>query len=239
MPDIAYLQIIAFLGGFIQGLTGFGVMLISLPLMAFFIDIKIAIPLIILLGLVINFMLLFQLSGHFEPGKWLPLIVAAFPGIPVGIYVHKSVAQRPLEIIVGVVLIITSANTWLRFRPKKALGRFWATASGFAAGFLAGSIGASGPPVIIYTSLQPWTKLKIKATLVAFFMINGLGVVLFYLFHGFFTVQILQLFGWCLLPLVLGVLAGSLLYGHINDESYRGVVLCLLCLLGILMLLKG
>lgn len=239
MPEIVYLQIIAFMGGFVQGLTGFGVMLLALPLMAFFMDIKTAIPLIVLFGLVINVILIFQLSGHFQVKRWLPLLIASLPGIPVGIYIHKAVSPRPLEIIVGIVLIITSANSWFTFRPKNPLGRIWASAAGFAAGCLAGSIGASGPPVVIYTSLQPWTKSEIKATLVAFFMINGAGVFAFYYFHDFFTTGILQLFGWCSVPLVIGVMTGNLLYGRINDENYRRVVLWILCLLGILMLLKG
>lgn len=239
MPDIVYIQIIAFIGGLVQGLAGFGVMLVALPLMAFFMDIKTAIPLIVLLGLIINTILIFQLSRHFAVKKWLPVLIASFPGIPAGIYIHKTVSQRPLEILVGTVLIITSANTLFRFKPKKPLGGLWAAAAGFAAGCLAGSIGTSGPPVVIYTSLQPWTKSEIKATLVAFFMINGLGVVAFYLFHGFFTAQVLQLFFWCAIPLVLGVAAGSSLYGRINDESYRNAVLWLLCVLGILMLVKG
>lgn len=239
MSEIICLQIIAFIGGLVQGLTGFGVMLVALPLMALFIAIKTAIPLIILLATVINLILIFQLSGYFAFRKWLPMLIASIPGIPVGVYIHKSVSQRPLEILVGTVLIITSANTWLRFRPKKALGNFWAAVSGFAAGCLAGSIGTSGPPVVIFTSLQPWTKSQIKATLVAFFMLNGLGVVCFYLYHGFFTVQVITLFAWCVLPLILGVIAGSSLYGRINDETYRNAVLWLLCLLGVLMLIKG
>ncbi len=239
MSDLVYLQIIAFMGGFVQGLTGFGVMLVALPLMAFFIDIKTAVPLIILLGLVINVMLIYQLAGHFEVKKWLPIVLASLPGIPAGIAIHQSVSQRPLEILVGLVLIITTANAWLHYRPAKPLKRVWAYVSGFLAGCLAGSIGASGPPVIIYTSLQPWSKAEIKSTLVAFFMINGMGVFAFYFFHGFFTPGILQLFGQCVLPLILGVLAGSLLYGRINDRNYRHAVLLLLGVLGLLMLFKG
>jgi len=239
MPDIIFLQLIAFLGGFVQGLTGFGVVLVTLPLMALLIDIKTAIPLIILLGLVINLMLIYQLKGHFELKKWLPILIASYPGIPLGIFIHQTVSQRPLEILVGLVLVLTTANTWLDVRPARPLASLWAWISGFIAGCLAGSIGASGPPVIIYTSLQPWTKSEIKSTLVAFFMINGIGVCAFYFFHGFFTPRIAGLFGWCLLPLAAGVLAGSRLYGRLNDRIYRQAVLVLLGVLGLLMLFKG
>ena len=238
MPEFVYLQVIAFLGGFTQGLAGFGVMLVALPLMALVMDIKTAIPLIILLGLVINLMLIYHLRGHFEVKKWLPLILASYPGIPLGVYVHKTVSPRPLEILVGVVLIVTTINAWARFRPAGALDAVWAPVSGFLAGLLAGSIGASGPPVIIYTSLQPWAKSQIKSTLVAFFMINGIGVFIFYFLNGFFTANILNLFAYCVPPLIAGVLTGAWLYGRINDALYRPAVLCLLGLLGVLMLLK-
>jgi hypothetical protein len=239
MPEIFYLQLIAFLGGLVQGLTGFGVMLVALPLMAFFIDIKTAIPLIVLFGMVINLILIVQLSGHFETRKWLPMLIASIPAIPIGVWLQKTVSQRPLEVLVGIVLIATTANTWLHLRPKNGLGRVWGWATGFCAGLLAGSIGTSGPPVVIYTSLQPWTKSEIKATIVAFFMLNGTGVVIFYLFNGFFTMPILETFAWCALPLILGVAAGNKLYGQINDEIYRNTVIWLLGLLGVLMLLKG
>lgn len=239
MPEVVYIQLIAFLGGFVQGLTGFGVMLVALPLMALLLDIKTAIPLIILLGVVINLMLLRQLRGHFAVKRWLPIIAASYPGIPIGIYIHKTVSQRPLEILVGIVLLVMCANNWFNFRPERPISSLWAPVSGFLAGFLAGSIGASGPPVVIYTSLQPWTKAEIKSTLVAFFMINGIGVFCFYFFHGFFTPRILGLFGWCVLPLMAGVLAGMRLFRRINDRLYRHAVLWLLGLLGILMLCKG
>jgi len=239
MPDLVYLGMIAFVGGLVQGMTGFGVMLVALPLMSLVIDIKTAIPLIIVLGMVINAILVIQLVDHFEKKKWLPLLMASFPGIPVGMYLQLSVSARPLEILVGVVLLLTTATTWVYHQPKKELKSVWAGVSGFFSGCLAGSIGASGPPVIVYTACQPWTKKEVKSTLVAFFMINGIGVFALYCLFGLYTTRILQLFGYCLVPLVIGVFAGSFLYGRVNDTGYRHAVHILLLVLGIMMLVKG
>ncbi len=44
MEVYIYLTIVALLAGFIQGLSGFGSVLLSLPLMALFLDIREAIP---------------------------------------------------------------------------------------------------------------------------------------------------------------------------------------------------
>jgi uncharacterized protein len=239
MPtEIIYLCLIAFLGGFVQGLAGFGVMLFALPLMVLVIDIKSAVPLIILLGLVINVMLLFQLAPFIERKKWMPLWLASLPGIPVGIYVLKTMEPRHLEILLGVVILFTAAAIFISKSPEKELKNIWACTAGFAAGLLGGSIGAPGPPIIVYTSLQPWTKQQVKATMVAFFTLGGAGIVLFYFFSGLITKNVLVSFQYCVFPLVFGVLTGMFLFERINENIYRRIVHLFLFTLGAMMLVK-
>ena len=48
----------------------------------------------------------------------------------------------------------------------------WAYLVGFLSGGLGGTIGANGPPVIIYTSAQPWSNDKIRVTLQGFIAIK-------------------------------------------------------------------
>ena len=104
---------IVFTAGFVQGLTGFGSMMVALPLMVLIVDIKSAIPLIVLLGIVINTMLVFQLARHFERKKWLPLFLSSVPGIFAGIYILKTVETRVLELLLGVVILTTATAMWL------------------------------------------------------------------------------------------------------------------------------
>ncbi len=110
MNEYMRIVLITFLAGFTQGLSGFGSILLSLPIFAIFLDIKTVIPLVALQGLF--------------------------------------------------------------------------SAAGFLAGCLGGALGAAGPPVIVYTSLQPWAKDKIKATLQGFFTASGLVVVFLHALNG-------------------------------------------------------
>jgi uncharacterized membrane protein YfcA len=107
-----------------------------------------------------------------------------------------------------------------------------------AAGCLGGAISASGPPVIIYTSLQPWNKDQIKVTLQGFFVISGIVVVIFQAIGGLVTGMVLWYFLAALPLLLLGTWVGSFLYGRIREETYRSILLILMGLLGLLMLLK-
>lgn len=55
--DTIYMGCIAFAAGLIQGFSGFGVVLVALPLMMLIVDVKIAIPLVLMLGMVVNIIL--------------------------------------------------------------------------------------------------------------------------------------------------------------------------------------
>jgi uncharacterized membrane protein YfcA len=100
-----YLTGIAFLAGFIQGLSGFGSVLLSLPLMVLFLDIREAIPLVNLMGVILSVMLIVQLRTHWDWGKILPLLAGALPGIPIGVYLLKRMDPAHVQIILGLVLV--------------------------------------------------------------------------------------------------------------------------------------
>lgn len=239
MTETIYLCLIAFLGGLIQGMTGFGVMLVALPLMVLIIDIKTAIPLIMMLGLVMNVILICQLARYVQTRKWLPLLMASLPGVPVGVYIIKTVTPQWLELLVGVVVIGTAAATWRQGSSKAELKPYWKWAAGFSSGVLGASIGASGPPVIVYTALQPWSKHQIKATLVTFFCIGGALILALQFFTGLVTMKVAYHFIYCLLPLLAGVFAGVRLFDHIDQNLYKRTIYILLFTLGAMMLFKG
>jgi uncharacterized protein len=239
MDIVIYLCCIAFIGGLVQGLTGFGLALVALPLMGLFIDIKIAIPLLLLLGLVINSTLISQLFKHFDYKKWILLFIFSLPGMPLGIYVLKYVDPKYLELLIGVVVICTSIFSMLNTSSLKELNKFWIAFAGFASGFLGGSIGATGPPIIIFTSLQPWDKEQIKTTMVSYFILTGLGILLFYIFNGLITKQILISFGYCVLPLISGVACGIYIFNRINDLLYKRTINLFLLFLGTMLLAKS
>jgi uncharacterized membrane protein YfcA len=241
LPEVVWLGCIAFLAGLIHGLTGFGAMLVGLPLMVLLMDIKAAVPLILLLGMVINIILVIQLRRHMDAGKVMPLLLSALPGVPIGAWCLKTIAPHWLELLVGIVVLATAAATWHRITPKGAreLKMRWVWMAGFSAGVLGGSIGAPGPPVIIFTSLQPWAKHQIKSIMVAFFTLVCVGIAGVYLFLGLITREVLRDFGYCALPLVFGILIGISMFNRIGDAGYRQTVYFLLVALGIMMLIRG
>ena len=131
---------ILFLAGFTQGLSGFGAILMSLPLLAVFLDIKTVIPLTALAAQAITLIVLFQLKQHLDWKKILPLVVSALPGILVGVYFLKRMEKGVIHWILGITLIVYSLYSLFLRRNESALKERWA----YLFGFLGGCLGA-GP----------------------------------------------------------------------------------------------
>jgi hypothetical protein len=238
MEIYIYLGIVAFCGGVIQGLSGFGSVLLSLPLLAFFLDVKTAIPVVALLAVALTIFLLVQLREHWDWKKVYPLCLGSLPGASAGVWFLTRTDTQYIQWTVGAVLIAYALYSLLLKPAVRFTAPAWAYLFGFMAGCLGGAISASGPPVIIYTSLQPWNKDQIKVTLQGFFLISGIVVVIFQAIGGLVTGMVLWYFLAALPLLLFGTWVGSFLYDRIREETYRSLLLALMGLLGLLMLLK-
>lgn len=233
-----FFHLVLLLGGFTQGFTGFGSALVILPLLTMLTGVKTVVPLVILLGCVINFILLFQVRRHLQWRRVRVLLLACIPGIFCGVFILKTMATGFLELVIGLVLIVFPVWLMLKGAPSRELPVGWAWTAGFLSGILGGSVGAGGPPVIIYTALQPWGKFPIKSTLVGFFLVTSVTAGVVQAGGGLMTGEVLTLFASGLPALVTGVMAGSYLFGRIDSDAYRKTLNVLLILLGVMMVIK-
>jgi len=233
------ISLIAFMAGFIQGLSGFGSVLLSLPLLAIFINIKTVIPLVALYGMVLTIILIIRLWSFIELRKVLPLLVGAVAGIPLGVFFLKKMDTEVIQFIVGLILILFSLYSLFLKPPDRTISERWGPLFGFIGGCLGGAITATGPPVIVYTSLQPWTKNTIKATLQGFFFFSGILVVASHAISGVTTWTVLRFFLVSLPLLIVGTYVGSFFYGKVEEEGYKRIIYSFLVLLGVFMIVKA
>jgi len=134
------------------------------------------------------------------------------------------------------MLIFYSLYSLFLRSSSKDIKEHWAYPFGFFSGCLGGALGASGPPVIVYTSLQTWSKDKIKVTLQGFFLLSGTTVVFFHAINGLTTLTVLRFFLVALPLLITGTYVGSFFYGKIAEERYKRIMLILLAFLGAFMI---
>lgn len=231
--------LIALLAGFIQGLSGFGSVLVALPLLVLLVNFDLAVPLVSLWGMAINTILVVQLRQHLQVKNILPLFIAAIPGIPLGVYVLKNADVRLLEMLLGTVLLVFSWYFVWSGGKTIRLSRNWLYAAGFCSGCLGGGLAMSGPPVIAYSALQPWDKNEIKSTLTGYFFFSGLVIVAAQTISGLMTFAVLTGSLITMPFIILGVFGGSVIYRRLETNHYRQVVVGLITLLGLLSVVKA
>jgi hypothetical protein len=228
--------VILFCGAFTQGLTGFGYALVSIPLLVLFIDIRVAVPLCMLSGLVITAFLSLQLKDHLDWRKIRPLLFGCLPGILAGTLFLKKINGPMFKIMLGSMLIAYSLYRLFLTPKARSISKAWGWVAGFATGAISAAFSAGGPPTIIYTTLTGWNRHEIKSTLSSFFFLGGVATAAAHAMSGLTTVEVLKLSAISLPAVLLGVWSGSLLYKRFKTEGYIKLVLIGLALMGLMML---
>jgi uncharacterized membrane protein YfcA len=155
-------------------------------------DIKEAIPLIVLVAGTMNLVLLIQLWRHVRWEQVRPLLLGALPGIALGVLFLKGIDETTLRVSVGSVLILYVVYSLVGRQDARGIHERWAYVFGFLAGGLGGAFGIVGPPLIAYVSLQPWDKHEIKALLQGVFFLAGGVIIAFHAFMGLTTGTVLR-----------------------------------------------
>ena len=230
---------IVLVAAFLQGLTGFGFGLIALPLLGFFLDIKTSVPLMVLLAVLISLYLTVRLRKSINYKSTFILMVASLAGIPLGVYALKSISTQGLSLCVGVIMVAFTSYQFLAKPRPRHFGTPITALAGFVSGVLGGSLGVGGPPVIVYTAMQPWSKDQAKATLACFFAVSGLAIIVGQAVSGMITGAVMHLYALSLPALVAGIYLGTQTYKHISDHGYRKLAFALVFLLGCMMLYRN
>lgn len=235
---LTYLLIsgIFFLAGFAQGLTGFGSSLVAMPLLLLLVEVKTAVPLSILNGVAITAILSCQLRQHLDWRKIGPLLVGSLPGIWLGVVLLRESNGRIMQAALGLFQILYALYA-LNYHPRpRRLAAAWSYLAGFATGAIGSAFSAGGPPTVIYTTLTGWSKEEIKATMSAFFLLNGILIAGAHAASGLTSPQVLRYFAVSVAAVVAGVFAGGHCFQRLEKGNYLRILLLLLLAMGVTML---
>jgi len=235
-PTLLLSLAVVFFAALTHGLAGFGAALVAMPLLVQWMDIRAATPLVALLTLTINAVFLAGLRKSLVPGRITVLLAGALIGVPAGILFLRFGDPRLLEVVLGVILVLYSLQALIVKRSSASVGRAGGVLLGAASGFLGGAMNVAGPPAVVYTASQGWTKEETHVTMQFYFILAGAMIVAGHAVSGLTTAATLRQYGVLLPACLAGCGAGYALHRKIGQETYRRLVYLLLLALGILML---
>lgn len=226
-----------FLGIFTQSASGFGLALVSMPLLTALLGIQIATPLVALIGITAEAVLVLYYRDDLEIRSLWRLIVASLAGVPLGVVALGRVDEDIVMAVLGLVLVGYSLYALLNLRLPELAHNGWAYGLGFLAGVLGGAYNISGPPVVIYGHCRRWPAAQFKGNMQGYFVVVSLFVLAGHALDGNLTPLVWRNFMWALIGIVLGIVLGVRLDRYINQALFRRIVLVLLIVLGLRLLL--
>ena len=237
-PEILVLAVlIAFLAAICSSLTGFGFALTMVPLLTLVWDVKLVVATTILLGLLNQTALLFEVRGHIVPSRVTILLAGFALGMPGGLFLLERLDSDSLKVMVSATVLVTGfALFWI---PAYEIRR-GATPLGIAAGALSGVLGPTtsmnGPPIVIYLLGRHGGVEAFRSTILAYFLPVGIIMTATFAALGRLTGDVILTAALCMPAIVAGGQAGSWLRRRLSEERFRSLVLGVLVLSAIAVL---
>ncbi len=229
--------LIIFIATFVQSSVGFGLALVSMPVLVTILGIQTAAPLVAIIGIIAEVFIFLRYRHALNLRAFVRLTVAAIIAIPIGIFALREVNEDIVTTLLGLILIGYSLYSLFSPNFPELAHPAWAYGFGFAAGLLGGAYNTSGPPVIIYGNSQRWPPEEFKCNLQGFFILFGLIVIGVHAVSGNLTAIVGQNLLLSLPGIALGLVAGFAVSSKINAELFRKIVLVALLFLGIFLII--
>ncbi|MDH4197179.1 MAG: sulfite exporter TauE/SafE family protein [Candidatus Aminicenantes bacterium] len=225
---------------FVRSALGFGDAVLAMPLLAAFLDLRTATPLVAFIGPTISILILARDWRKSDFKASLRLVAASLVGIPVGIVLLTRLPEGPLRIALGLFILFYGVyGLWrpdLRIR-KEPRGLVWGV--GFLAGTLGGAFNTNGPPVVVYGLARGWTPATFRATLQGYFLPTGLFILAGHGVAGLWTAEVLRVYLYSLPGLLLGVFLGGRVNRVLAPERFNRLVFIALAAMGALLFLRA
>ena len=225
----------------IKGLTGIGFSTSCLPIMALRLDLKVAIPLVIIPSIVSNIVVMIQ-AGHFREAlrRFWPLYVSSVPGLLIGLSLLVVINTVAAKAILGLVLIAYAL--WALSNKSFSLSAKWERylklPTGFCTGFINGLTGSQVMPSLPYLLSLNLHKddfvqaINISFTLSSFVMLVGMNRL------GYLPPSTFLLAVGGLVPVLTTVYFAGRSRKRLTGELHRRLVLGFLLIMGFILLLK-
>lgn len=232
---------VVFLATFIRSAFGFGEALVAVPLLAFFIPLKIAAPLAVLVSITIAGIIVVQdwRKIHFRSAGWL--VFSTMFGIPLGLLLLTSRFQGAVKVVLGILIIAFSIYSLAGRKPPQLLqeSRAWLVGCGFCAGVLGGAYGMNGPPLVIYGGMRRWSAQHFRATLQGYFLPASVLGMLGYWSAGLWIPTVTSYYLASLIVVIPAIVLGRALNHRLRGDVFLKYVYAGLAGIGALLIAQS
>jgi len=193
---------------------------------------KTAAVLVIWCSIVGQIVSMLMLRKAMDVRRSLPYVLPGLLFIPVGTWLLVQFDPSIFKITIGFFLVFFTSAMLLAGKVRFEGLRFLDPVAGAIGGVMGGFAGLFGAPVTLWCTLRGWGKDQQRSVYQPFNFVMGVAAFIGATLAGLVDLKILLLCFLTLPATIAAVTAGVKLYGRMNNEAFRILVLCFLFLSG-------
>jgi hypothetical protein len=220
----------ALLAGVVTGMTGFGLALISTPILLFAYEPKTVIVLTAIFSVFINTAVVWEARKRLA----LTLLIPALLGIVAGVEILRVIEPVYVRLGVGAVVVFSALLLVRDVRLPGADTRWGPLVAGSTSGMLSTSTGLAGPPIVLLLASRGLPKHEFRGTSALYFLPMSVAGIAVLALRGLVDAGEVPL-GLLLVPAAIaGKVVGTALLKRVSEKAFRAVTLGLVILTGTL-----
>lgn len=230
----------AVMGGFINGLAGFGTAMFALGFWLQIMPPLQAVSTVVVVSTVTGLqgIWLVRHSITAQPRRLARFVVPSLFGIPMGVAVLSVLDAGTLKITIALFLILYGGFFSLRStlpklqRPTPVIDGI----VGFLGGVSGGAASLSGAFPTMWCALRPWSKSETRAVLQPYnAIVLGLAMMMF-AFKGLYTWDSVRLILIALPVTMLSAQIGIMVFKRLTDDQFRRLIIVMMFVSGVVLL---
>jgi uncharacterized membrane protein YfcA len=219
------------IAAFVQSISGFGLALLSVPLMSLFADVRLSVVVVNLIGLVTTSAQAWKEREYAEKRLAIRITLAAIVGMPFGFIAFVFLSETVLKIGLGIVVLVITLLL-LRGFTVRSSSQAMDWMFGSISGALSTSVGTNGPPLVFLFQARQLTQEVFRATISRIFIFSNVVTVSIFLVAGKVTLQSLIAAAISLPVLFVAIFLGFRTRRYVDQQRFRILVLVLLTISG-------
>jgi len=240
--ELAVAAVMVFAAFTVRGMSGFGAGMVGIPLLAFVMPVRTAVPMFSILVLTLFIFISIRDWKAVVREELRRLVVPTLLGVVLGIVLLQQLDNRMLlKLLGGLLIAYASYATAVQIfgLPQLRCSHRWA----FPVGFVGAVIdtvfsGGGGTLVVVYLHMRGVGRQPFRATVAVVWLFEMVARMVGYGAAGYYSVATLLL---CLLLLPMmwgGTWVGERIGNRISQDTFSRILAALLALTGIMLMLK-
>ena len=219
---------------------GFGSALISIPLLALLLPVKLVVPVVLLVDFTATLATGMRFRRDVAWSEIKPIIPTLIVGLIAGVTLLVKLPARWVLTSLGLFILGYGLYSLAYHGRMRTLSKWWSIPTGLTGGIISGLFGMGGPVYVMYLAGRIADPSRLRATLSAVFSTNTAGRLGLFLVSGLLVQKEVWTTAACLLPfMALGLFIGHRLHPRLNRGQIGRLISLLLLATGACVLWKA